>query len=98
MGNNGGKGDPNDEASPSGPASVFMPPRAAKRGCHERGPPENVCVESAQLCENGPMNDRQFSLLSGEEIESDGLIDGGSEELFRASTYDLSVGDIILAG
>jgi len=44
------------------------------------------------------MSDQQFSLLSGEEIKSGGLVDGSDDKLFRASTYDLSVGDIILDG
>jgi dUTPase len=43
------------------------------------------------------MNDPHFSLLSGEEIKSRGLVDDGDDRLFRASTYDLSVGDIIPA-
>lgn len=44
------------------------------------------------------MTGEQFSLLSGEEIEANGLVAQGDKGLFRASTYDLSVGDIILAG
>jgi deoxycytidine triphosphate deaminase len=44
------------------------------------------------------MNDQQFSLLSGEEIESKGLVDESVDKFFRASTYDLSVGEIILDG
>jgi deoxycytidine triphosphate deaminase len=44
------------------------------------------------------MADQQLSLLSGEEIKSNGLVDKGDEKFFRASTYDLSVGDIIPAG
>jgi len=43
------------------------------------------------------MTDHQFSLLSGEEIRTIGLIENGDDKLFRASTYDLSVGDIIPA-
>jgi len=44
------------------------------------------------------MSDQEFSLLSGEEIQSNGLVDESEERFFRASTYDLSVGDIILDG
>jgi dUTPase len=44
------------------------------------------------------MSDQQWSLLSGEEIKANALVDQGEEKLFRASTYDLSVGDIIPAG
>jgi dUTPase len=40
-----------------------------------------------------------LSLLSGEEIESSGLVTGSTDRnLYRASTYDLSVGEIIPAG
>jgi len=39
----------------------------------------------------------QLSLLSGEEIKAAGLIDGGDDKFLRASTYDLSVGEIIPA-
>src|SRR5579864_1733127 len=39
-----------------------------------------------------------LSLLSGEEIGSLGLVENSTTDLFRASTYDLSVGDIIAAG
>jgi hypothetical protein len=42
------------------------------------------------------MATQPLSLLSGEEIESNGLvIDSIDKNLYRASTYDLSVGDII---
>jgi deoxycytidine triphosphate deaminase len=41
------------------------------------------------------MSDNQTSLLSGEEIKLYGLVDNGEDKLFRASTYDLSVGHII---
>ena len=46
------------------------------------------------------MADQQFSLLSGEEIKSfdPTIVTNGNDELYRASTYDLSVGDIIPAG
>jgi deoxycytidine triphosphate deaminase len=44
------------------------------------------------------MADQQFTLLSGEEIKSNGLVTNSDDKLFRASTYDLSVGDIIPAG
>lgn len=40
-----------------------------------------------------------LSLLSGEEIESLKLVEGSSDgNLYRASTYDLSIGEIIPAG
>jgi deoxycytidine triphosphate deaminase len=44
------------------------------------------------------MATQQFSLLSGEEVKLNGLVDKGEEKFFRASTYDLCVGDIIPAG
>ena len=45
------------------------------------------------------MTTHPFSLLSGEEIESNKLvIDSIDKNLYRASTYDLSVGEIIPAG
>jgi dUTPase len=44
------------------------------------------------------MNNQHFSLLSGEEISANGLVDESEDKFFRASTYDLSVGDIILDG
>ncbi len=44
------------------------------------------------------MADQQLSLLSGEEIKTGALVEQGEEKLFRASTYDLSVGDIIPSG
>jgi deoxycytidine triphosphate deaminase len=44
------------------------------------------------------MNDREFSLLSGEEIKSLRLVENSDDKLFRASTYDLSVGEVIPAG
>jgi deoxycytidine triphosphate deaminase len=43
------------------------------------------------------MRDQQFSLLSGEEIKGHGLVINGQDDLYRAATYDLSVGEIILA-
>ncbi len=45
------------------------------------------------------MATQPLSLLSGEEIESLKLVENGDDaSLYRASTYDLSVGDIIPAG
>lgn len=44
------------------------------------------------------MVDQQFSLLSGEEVKSQALVSNAEEKLFRASTYDLSVGDILPDG
>jgi deoxycytidine triphosphate deaminase len=44
------------------------------------------------------MNDHLLSLLSGEEIKELRLVENAGEEFFRASTYDLSVGEIIAAG
>jgi dUTPase len=41
------------------------------------------------------MQNGQFSLLSGEEIKELSLIEDSTDAQFRASTYDLSVGDII---
>jgi deoxycytidine triphosphate deaminase len=42
------------------------------------------------------MTDQKFGLLSGEEIKAGGLVEAGEDDLYRAATYDLSVGDIIL--
>jgi deoxycytidine triphosphate deaminase len=42
--------------------------------------------------------DNQVGLLSDDEIKALGLVQGGEEQFYRASTYDLSVGDIIPAG
>lgn len=39
-----------------------------------------------------------MSLLSGDEIKSAGLIGGANADSFRASTYDLTVGEIIPGG
>lgn len=44
------------------------------------------------------MSHQHVGLLSGEEIKSEGLISGGTDALFRASTYDLSIGEIIPGG
>jgi dCTP deaminase-like protein len=44
------------------------------------------------------MPGQTFNLMSGEEIKSHGLIADGDDSLYRASTYDLSVGEIIPAG
>lgn len=45
------------------------------------------------------MASSSFSLLSGEEIKTLGLVqDSTDDNLYRASTYDLSVGEIIPAG
>jgi dUTPase len=44
------------------------------------------------------MPHQHVGLLSGEEIKSEGLIIGGTDALFRASTYDLSIGDIVPGG
>jgi hypothetical protein len=45
------------------------------------------------------MANSSLSLLSGEEIKEQGLVQGSTDDnLFRASTYDLSVGEIIPAG
>lgn len=44
------------------------------------------------------MADQKCGLLSGEEIKASELVVESEEKLYRASTYDLSVGDIILAG
>ncbi len=43
------------------------------------------------------MADQQLSLLSGEEVASLSLVQDSDEKQFRASTYDLSVGEIIPA-
>lgn len=37
-------------------------------------------------------------LLTGEEIVSEHLVDGGTDGLYRATTYDISVGDIVPDG
>jgi hypothetical protein len=45
------------------------------------------------------MATQPLSLLSGEEIKSLALVENSADEnLFRASTYDLSIGEIIPAG
>jgi deoxycytidine triphosphate deaminase len=44
------------------------------------------------------MADQLLSLLSGEQIKEEALVEGGDEGLFRASTYDLSIGEIIPCG
>jgi dUTPase len=45
------------------------------------------------------MATQPLSLLSGEEIKSHRLVEGSTDDnLYRASTYDLSVGDIVPAG
>ena len=42
------------------------------------------------------MATQPLSLLSGEEIKSLALVEGSADEnLYRASTYDLSIGEII---
>jgi deoxycytidine triphosphate deaminase len=57
---------------------------------------ENVCSGAHNSAKIPSMADQQFSLLSGEEIKSLGLVeDSVDENLYRASTYDLSVGEII---
>src|ERR1700722_10088410 len=44
------------------------------------------------------MADQKYGLLRGEEMKASGLVAESEEKLYRAATYDLSVGDIILAG
>lgn len=44
------------------------------------------------------MADQQYSLMSGEEIKTRGLIVQGQDSLYRATTYDLSIGDIVAVG
>src|SRR5260370_40977719 len=45
------------------------------------------------------MATQPLSLLSGEEIKSQALVENCADEnLYRASTYDLSIGEIIPAG
>jgi dUTPase len=45
------------------------------------------------------MATQALSLLSGEEIRSQALVENcANEDLYRASTYDLSIGEIIPAG
>ncbi len=45
------------------------------------------------------MTTQPLSLLSGEEIKSLALVENSTDEnLYRASTYDLSIGEIIPAG
>ena len=56
---------------------------------------EHRTANSATIC---GMLDQQFGLLSGEQIKTCGLIVDADENLYRASTYDLSVGEIIQAG
>jgi len=44
------------------------------------------------------MTDQRYGLLSGEEIRSIGLVEQSDDRFYRATTYDLTVGDIILDG
>ncbi|HTE04705.1 MAG TPA: hypothetical protein VK824_00815 [Planctomycetota bacterium] len=44
------------------------------------------------------MSRHQTSLLSGEEIKEYNLVENASDELYRASTYDLSIGEIVRPG
>lgn len=44
------------------------------------------------------MNDQLLSLLSGEQIKQESLVKSAEEGLYRASTYDLSIGQIIPSG
>lgn len=44
------------------------------------------------------MTDQKCGLLCGEEIKSSGLVEASDDKFYRAATYDLSVGDIVLAG
>ena len=44
------------------------------------------------------MSDQFLSLLSGEEIKQLGLVEDAREDLYRASTYDLSIEEIIPSG
>ena len=44
------------------------------------------------------MADGKCGLLSGEEIKASGVVAESEEKFYRAATYDLSVGDIVLDG
>jgi dUTPase len=44
------------------------------------------------------MTDQKYGLLCGEEIKASGLVETSEDKFYRAATYDLSVGDIILDG
>jgi deoxycytidine triphosphate deaminase len=44
------------------------------------------------------MTTQRYGLLCGEEIKSGGLVKESADKFYRAATYDLSVGDIILDG
>jgi dUTPase len=44
------------------------------------------------------MPDKDSGLLSGEEIKNEGLVVNPSDAMFRASTYDLSIGAIVPGG
>jgi deoxycytidine triphosphate deaminase len=44
------------------------------------------------------MTDQHWGLLSGEEIQAQGLVVDADQDFYRASTYDLTVGEIIPAG
>lgn len=44
------------------------------------------------------MDDQQLSLLSGEEIKELRLVEDAEDACFRASTYDLSIAEIIPSG
>lgn len=44
------------------------------------------------------MPSKDAGLLSGEEIKSEGLIVDATDAMFRASTYDLTIGDVIPGG
>ena len=43
------------------------------------------------------MSDQQFGLMSGDEIRNQRLVARGIHSQYRASTYDLTVGEIVVA-
>lgn len=60
---------------------------------------ENVRIRADTSAKIPPMATPSLSLLSGEEIKSLKLVEDSSDDnLYRASTYDLSIGEIIPAG
>lgn len=65
--------------------------RIGHRACrYAKWPAKSATIEG--------MPDLQFNLMSGEEVKSHGLVVDGEDSLYRASTYDLSIGEIIPAG
>ena len=64
-----------------------------------RAPRIRKSTQSYLVLQKCSMATQSHSLLSGEEIKSHALVENcANEDLYRASTYDLSIGEIIPAG